>query len=52
MAMPETLRICTDPDRRDLAWQIGLDAEVTDIGRRRREIRNFLQYLGEMPRKR
>ena len=34
-----------DPDRRDLAWQLGLDAEVIDIGQRRREIRNFLQHL-------
>jgi GMP synthase (glutamine-hydrolysing) len=34
-----------DPDRRDLAWRLGLDREVTDAERRRREIRNFLDHL-------
>ncbi|PYE85733.1 glutamine amidotransferase-related protein [Pseudoroseicyclus aestuarii] len=34
-----------DPARRDLAWQLGLDAEVIDKQRRRREIRNFLRHL-------
>ena len=36
-----------DPDRRDLAWQLGLDAEVIDKKRRRLEIGNFLQALRE-----
>ncbi len=38
----------TSPDRRDLAWQLGLDFEVIDKGRRRREIQNFLQHLGDI----
>ncbi len=33
------------PDRRDLAWQLGLDAEVTQAERRRREVTNFLRML-------
>lgn len=31
-----------EPDRRDLAWQLGLDREVTDPARRTRELRNFI----------
>lgn len=34
-----------DPSRRDLAWQIGVGAEVTDRRRRGREIVNFLAML-------
>ncbi len=34
-----------DPDRLDLAWQLGLDAEVIDVAQRRREILNFLEHL-------
>ena len=34
-----------DPSRRDLAWQIGIDAEVTHAERRRGEIINFLARL-------
>jgi GMP synthase (glutamine-hydrolysing) len=33
------------PGRRDLAWRLGLDEEVTDRSRRVVEIQNFLQYL-------
>jgi GMP synthase (glutamine-hydrolysing) len=33
------------PDRRDLLWRLGLDAEVADEGRRTTEIRNFLDHL-------
>lgn len=33
--------------RDDLAWQLGLDAEVTDPQRRRREISNFLAFIAE-----
>ncbi len=34
-----------DPGRRDLAWQLGLDAEVLDAARRRLEIENFLRWI-------
>ncbi len=33
------------PDRRDLAWQLGLDDQVTDTPRRRLELRNFMDRL-------
>ncbi|QBX33943.1 type 1 glutamine amidotransferase [Paracoccus liaowanqingii] len=36
-----------DPHRRDLAWQLGLDAEVTDAARRTLELRNFLAMITE-----
>jgi GMP synthase (glutamine-hydrolysing) len=38
----ETLH--ADPARKDLAWKLGLDAEVLDEGRRLTEIRNFLAH--------
>ena len=31
-----------DPERKDLAWQLGLDRQVTDADFRMREIRNFI----------
>lgn len=34
-----------EPDRRDLAWQLGLDAQVADKDRRRTELRNFIERL-------
>ncbi len=34
-----------DPARRDLAWQLGVDDEVTDTGNRMREIGSFLAAL-------
>ena len=34
-----------EPDRRDLAWRLGLDEQVTDEGRRLTELRNFLDRL-------
>ncbi len=34
-----------DPARRDLAWQLGVDDEVTNTGNRMREIGNFLAAL-------
>ena len=34
-----------EPDRRDLLWQLGIDGEVTEPGRRRREIANFLRHV-------
>ena len=36
------------PDRRDLTWQLGLDAEVVDPRRRRSEIRAFLEHVSEL----
>jgi GMP synthase (glutamine-hydrolysing) len=33
------------PDRRDLAWQLGLDAQVTETKLRRLELRNFIDRL-------
>ncbi|KQT88450.1 type 1 glutamine amidotransferase [Aurantimonas sp. Leaf443] len=36
------------PERRDLAWQLGLDAEVTDPRRRMTEIRNFIAAAGAL----
>jgi GMP synthase (glutamine-hydrolysing) len=35
------------PDRRDLAWQLGLDRQVTDRARRQLELHNFVQHLAE-----
>ncbi|MBI0538179.1 type 1 glutamine amidotransferase [Roseomonas sp. KE2513] len=34
-----------EPERRDLAWQLGLDPQVTDADRRRMELRNFIEHL-------
>lgn len=34
-----------DPARADIAWQLGLDRQVTDVLCRRTELRNFIQYL-------
>lgn len=34
-----------EPQRRDLAWRLGLDEQVTDPALRRRELRNFLDHL-------
>ena len=34
-----------DPTRRDLAWQLGVDNQVTDTANRMREIGNFLAAL-------
>jgi GMP synthase (glutamine-hydrolysing) len=33
------------PERRDLAWRLGLDREVTDRDRRTTELRNFVAHL-------
>lgn len=35
-----------DPTRRDLAWRLGLDAQVTDERLRQTEMRNFVEALG------
>ncbi|PZN97605.1 MAG: glutamine amidotransferase [Alphaproteobacteria bacterium] len=34
-----------DPGRTDLAWRLGLDAEVTEAPRRQRELRNFIEHI-------
>ncbi len=34
-----------EPDRRDLAWRLGLDEEVTEPKRRQTELRNFIGSL-------
>ncbi len=34
-----------EPHRRDLAWRLGLDEEVTDLKRRTAELRNFVEHL-------
>ena len=34
-----------EPDRRDLAWRLGLDDQVTDPERRQTEIQNFIDAL-------
>lgn len=34
-----------EPGRRDLAWRLGLDDQVTDDGKRRTEIANFIEAL-------
>jgi GMP synthase (glutamine-hydrolysing) len=44
-AYAEDLRaLHANPDRADLAWRYGLDAEVLDPVRRTREIRNFIDH--------
>jgi GMP synthase (glutamine-hydrolysing) len=34
-----------EPERADLAWQLGLDRQVTDVLCRRTELRNFIDHL-------
>ena len=34
-----------EPGRRDLAWRLGLDPQVTDPARRQTELRNFIEHL-------
>jgi GMP synthase (glutamine-hydrolysing) len=34
-----------EPERRDLAWRLGLDEQVTDPARRLTELRNFIEHL-------
>lgn len=33
------------PNRRDVAWRLGLDSETTDPARRQLELRNFIEHL-------
>lgn len=37
--------LAREPDRRDLRWRLGLDAEVAERERRTTELRNFIAYL-------
>ena len=37
--------LAQDPERRDLAWRLGLDAELIDRTKRTTELRNFLDHL-------
>ena len=37
--------IHAEPDRPDLAWRLGIDEEITDQARRRRELVNFIAML-------
>ncbi|WP_375401896.1 type 1 glutamine amidotransferase [uncultured Sphingomonas sp.] len=37
--------LAEDPTRRDLAWRLGLDAELIDRAKRTTELRNFLEHL-------
>jgi len=39
-----------EPGRRDLAWMLGLDEEVTDPDRRLTELRNFIERLAKPTR--
>ena len=39
-----------DPARRDLAWQLGLDQQVTDPVLRQAELRNFIEHLARPAR--
>jgi GMP synthase (glutamine-hydrolysing) len=34
-----------EPERRDIAWQLGLDRQVTDAAMRQTELRNFIEHL-------
>jgi GMP synthase (glutamine-hydrolysing) len=37
-----------EPRRRDLAWRLGLDEQVTDTAKRQRELQNFIKVLDKM----
>jgi GMP synthase (glutamine-hydrolysing) len=37
--------LAEEPDRRDIAWRLGLDDQVTDPNLRRAELRNFIDRL-------
>jgi GMP synthase (glutamine-hydrolysing) len=39
--------LARDPARRDLAWQLGLDRQVTDAHLRQLELRNFIRWQAE-----
>jgi GMP synthase (glutamine-hydrolysing) len=37
--------LAEQPDRFDLAWQLGVDEQVTDTTRRQAELTNFIEHL-------
>jgi GMP synthase (glutamine-hydrolysing) len=37
--------LAAEPARRDIAWQLGIDEQVTDAELRRTELRNFIDHL-------
>jgi GMP synthase (glutamine-hydrolysing) len=39
-----------EPDRRDLAWRLGLDEQVTVERLRQTELRNFVESLARLGR--
>ena len=39
-----------EPERRDLAWQLGLDQQVIDPALRQRELGNFIEHLAKPTR--
>jgi len=39
--------LAREPARRDLAWQLGLDRQVTDAGLRQLELGNFIRHQAE-----
>src|SRR3954468_12630536 len=45
VALIDALR--RNPARRDLAWRLGLDEQVTDAGLRRTEPRNFIEHAAK-----
>ncbi|MFC3126028.1 type 1 glutamine amidotransferase [Pseudoroseomonas globiformis] len=45
-------QLAQEPARRDLAWQLGLDRQVTDTVLRQTELRRFIEHLAEPRRAR
>lgn len=41
-----------EPERRDLAWRLGVDRQVTNAAARQTELRNFMRYLVDPTRSR
>lgn len=37
--------LADEPSRVDLAWQLGIDAQVTEFDQRITELRNFVEWL-------
>jgi GMP synthase (glutamine-hydrolysing) len=37
--------LAEEPERLDLAWQLGIDEQVTDATKRQAELRNFIEHL-------
>jgi GMP synthase (glutamine-hydrolysing) len=45
MGAPCAHKLAREPERRDLACQLGLDKEVTVPERRMTELRNFIDHI-------